>query len=350
MRYMSDGSVVSSKVSLTPRGGAKEHQSLFGLYRGVVIKSIYPDDKENSSKTRMEYSIRVNGIDYPNAVNAREAGGVYNYRERIRKGSEIAIEGADVNRGTVTEVLDGEFVYVMFLNGNGNVPIIIGSAPHPQQSKYKKAKKEDGIFDEYEFNGVSVKIDKDSNYIIEQLGRKDPKDKTFKKIQNEKAKGAQIKIGGKDGDITIKAAQEGLFNIDKEGSIKFVSKDGSIVHLDATNGTILIVSKDGNTIKMDSSAVVISEKTNKSIITLKGDTAEVESKKVLIKSENTEIGASASFSAVLYENLKTVFDAHQHATVLGPSGPPLPPNTLTLNEASPATAAKSSFIKLRGNV
>lgn len=329
---------------------------MVGLYRGVVVKTIYPDDPQNSNKVRVEYTVRVNGQDYSSAVNARESGGIYNYKERIRKHSEIVTEGTEVGRGSLPEMLDGEYVYVMFLEGNGNIPVIVGGAPHPQQSKYKKHKKSEGIFEETEFNGVRVSIDKDSNWTVQQVGRKDPKDKTFKKLQNEKAKGAQIRLGGIDGDVTIKGAK-GFFNIDKDGSVKLIAQDGSIISMDATSGAIIIASKDGNVITMDKNAVVIAEKTGKSVISLKGDTAQVTSKKVLVQSEETSInsgtvnlGTAAVFSGVIYENLKTIFDAHIHATAVGPSGPPLPPNTLALMELSPATSAQAKFVKVRGNI
>ena len=351
MRYKSDGSIIPSKIHLGSSGeGARE---LFGVYRGVVLKTVYPDDPKNTTKERVEYVVKVNGQEYPNAINMRDQGGIYNYHEKIRKGSEKALKG-EFGKGTFDAELDGEHVYVMFIAGHSSIPLIIGAAEHARQAKYKKHKKADGVFDEREFNGVQFQVDKDSNYTIKQVGRKD-KDGA---VKNTKAKDAFIRLGGIEGDVILKSAKNALVNMDKDGSVQIISKDGSMLSFNAKDGSMIITTKDGNSVTATTSGgITVAEKTGKAVINLKDGTAQVTAKKVLFQSEEasfnsgtTNIGTNAAFHAVLYEMLKIIFDGHTHATVLGPSGPPLPPMTMALMEASPATSAQAMYVKLRGNI
>lgn len=195
MKYHPDGAPVPAGIPVGMRA-RDHHYKLFGVYKGIIMRALYPDDPNNHSRDRMEYVVRVGGQEYPNAVNLREAGGIYNYNERIRKGAE-----RDINNTRSTESrsqnLDGEAVYVMFVDGHGDFPVIIGALQHPLQTQYKKFTATSGLFDIEEFNGVEISIDKDSNYLIRHAGRKNPNGE----IQNSDAVGAFIKLFGSSGDI-----------------------------------------------------------------------------------------------------------------------------------------------------
>lgn len=201
MRYLPDGTPIPSHIS-TEEKRQNEHRTMYGLYRGVIIKSVYPDDPQNINKERMEYTVKIRGQLYSNVVMMRDGGGVYNYHERVAKGTEKSFTG-QVRTGTYDENLDGESVYVLFLEGYVNVPVIVGFMQHPKQAKYKKLKKSDGLLDIMEFNGLEISIDKDSNYLIKQVGRKDANGK----ILNPGAVGSRIKIKG-DGDIEFFAKDQ----------------------------------------------------------------------------------------------------------------------------------------------
>lgn len=347
--YMKDGGVISSGVPISKKR-SDEHNTLFGLYRGVVIRVIYPDDPDNSTKERVEYVVKVNGQEYRNCVPMTDVGAVNNYHEKILKPVEKSYSG-QLDKSTYDENVDGEQVYVMFLMGNGNVPIIVGSCQH--QKRKKKFKKADGVFDEMEFNGIQVQTDAKGNYTIRQMGLKD-KDGT---ILNPEAKGALIKLGGVDGDILLKSSKNGLIQMDKDGGISIIAKDGSILTMNAKDGSVLLVSKAGQAITMNGDAINIAEKSGKTLISLNGKSCQVTSDKVVIQSKETtinsgtvNIGNGATYTSVIYENLKTIFDGHNHPTAVGPSGPPLPPMTMALMELSPATSAQSKSVKLKGNL
>jgi hypothetical protein len=212
MKYLEDGTPIPSSMP-TSKKRADESTTKFGIYRGQIQRVIYSDDPENLTGERVEYVVKVKGQIYRNAINVRESGGIYNYRERIRKGVEKSISG-QLASSTFDELTDGEHVYVMFLEGDGNVPLIVGGAEHPQHGKYQKTKRADGLLDVVEFNGVEVSIDKDSNYMIKQLGRKDPSGT----IVNASAVGALIKVGG-DGTIDVEDASGSSAKLTNDGNV-----------------------------------------------------------------------------------------------------------------------------------
>lgn len=195
-QYTADGGVIPSGMPTSQRS-PNDHYRLFGIYRGMVVQVIYPDDKRNISKERIEYTVRVRGQDYPNTVDISGAGGIFNYKTRVRK--DIT-ESKDDNIAIKTprEKMNGEAVFVMFIEGHGDIPVIIGSDQHPRHGEYKKYKKEDGLFEVEEFNGIEVSVDKDSAYTIKNVGRKNDKGK----ILNQEGVGSQIKMSG-NGDIDI---------------------------------------------------------------------------------------------------------------------------------------------------
>ena len=229
-RYFEDGSPLSSSVPTSEKRPNAGHNQMFGIYRGVVLQVVYPDDPKNITKDRIEYVIKVKGQVYPNAISVLGSGGKYNYNQRVRKPTEKS-ESGQIKRETLDEFLDGEAIYVMFLEGHGNVPLIVGASENPLRGKYKKFSKAQGVFDIEEFNGVEFLIDKDSNYTIKQVGRKNAEGV----IQNPTAVGTQIKIYG-------------------NGNIELDAKNNKVMMDDAG---VKVDDKNGNTIEMKSGAVTI---------------------------------------------------------------------------------------------
>jgi len=146
--------------------------------------------------------------------------------------------------------------------------------------------------------------------------------------------------------------------IDDTGSIKIVAQDGSLVFMDTDQGAITATSKGGAFVTLREE-ITIADKTGKQILTLDGtDTLQISAdsdvvlnaKKVTIKGGSIDIGDLATFSAVMAEPLALLFDSHTHATVMGPTTPPLPPNTAALVNVNPATSFANKFVKIRGNI
>jgi len=232
-----DGSVVSSKM---PVGGQYDpHRKMFGIYRGQVIKTVYPDDPQSNTKNRMEYVVRVKGQNYPNAIDMRDAGGIYNYKERVRKHTEKSFSGP-LDDTQYPENLDGEMVYVMMIEGNGDIPLIVGGDTHPKHAKYKNPKRSDGLFDREEYNGVEWFVDKSGNFTLTIVGLKDVNGN----ITNQAAVGTLLKLAS-DGSALLKALGNSL-TLDSSGA-NLTDKNGNSVVM--TSGGVTVTSSGPCTVK-----------------------------------------------------------------------------------------------------
>jgi hypothetical protein len=224
--FTRDGAVIPAGTPARPQKKKGGHYQKFAFKKGIIVDVVFPDDKRNSSGDRVEYVVNIEGQDYPNAVAINRAGAINNYGNKILKKFEKSNDGKR-NSATFDENTDAEIVYCLFLNGNGDIPIIIGSAEHPRVAK--RLSKDDELIDVFEFNGVEFKTDKDSNYTITQVGRKD----LDGKIINSGAVGTKIKIFG-NGDIQLFAKDnqidmfdDGITIADKNSN-NIIMKDGGV--------------------------------------------------------------------------------------------------------------------------
>jgi hypothetical protein len=186
---------------------------------------------------------------------------------------------------------------------------------------------------------------------------------------NETEGKLQLSLVNADGGFIIiddTADKEGIYIQHKNGSLMQLQKTGSIVmttpkgnmlFLDEEEGAVTLKSASGGllTVKED---MTLGDKTGKNIVSFSKDSVNIlASTNVNLNATNVNLeagainlGKGASFHAVIYENLKTLFDGHIHPTAVGPSGPALPPNTMALSELNPALSAKASSVKIKGNL
>lgn len=145
--------------------------------------------------------------------------------------------------------------------------------------------------------------------------------------------------------------------IDKKGSIKFGTQDGSIIFMDSDNQSITIASSLGSLITLKDT-VSIADNTGKQMISLTDKSINIAANTsvnlscpaVNFASGSINLGNLASLSVTIAEQLAVLFDSHIHASPTGPTSPPLPPNTAALMNANPITSFASSFIKIRSNL
>lgn len=173
-KFTSNGGVIpdgSNPIYSMDRTGAQEKK--FGIYRGIIKDVIHPEDKRNVSG-HLEYAVTVLGQEYTGVQDFALGGGIFNSGRRVRRPSS-APTPLSVAPGGYEEGRDGEAVWVLFIGGDVDFPIIIGSDNHPRATENKQRPiptKADGTLLDFEFNGIQFKVDKESNFTIEHLGRK----------------------------------------------------------------------------------------------------------------------------------------------------------------------------------
>lgn len=171
---LSDGTVIPSNLSANSSFDNKMVLSNnTALKLGYVSKIYYPTDKNNISKSLMEYDVNVverfgtqstNSTTYRNCYVNNTFGGINNHTDYTYQPNN---EFDDENKN------NGDLVLLLCLDGysTGGNAIIIGGL-----SRSKKAyKTEDGQFYDFSFNGVKQKIDKDGQLTIAFTGAEDSK-------------------------------------------------------------------------------------------------------------------------------------------------------------------------------
>lgn len=195
--YTRDGGVISSGMPRSTRT-VKDHTSKFGVYRGVILETIFPTDPRNTSPTggHIEYIVKIKGQAYRGVRDLRKSGARWDYHERTRKRSLLA----SAKTPTTDDMLaDGEHVFVMFLEGHNDSPLIIGAADHPLRPSLATLK--DLNFDKEVFNGIEVTITGRGDFLIRQDGLHD--DTAVGAILNPTAINSRIYLNGTTGDIEL---------------------------------------------------------------------------------------------------------------------------------------------------
>ncbi len=244
-----------------------------------------------------------------------------------------------------TPLQEGDGCFVMFMGGEVEHPIVLGSyfaAPGGESEVQDELER-----DSPDAFGLSSKSGHE--FIVDD-GVEAPG------IRWSTAGGHQLIFDDRPG-------KEAIFLIHKTGSQQQITSKGDFVfqHNDGTqismsNGNIMGVAKNGSTMLLGEQAIV-SDKTGKNILTLgkksatllSGDDVILKAPTVSLLSSAVNLGDGASKSLTIAEALADLFDKHTHATAVGPSGPPLPPNTAAMVNLSPATAFASKSIKVKGN-
>lgn len=171
-KFTQHGGVIPDGCNPIYSSGRQEQK--FGVFRGHVKDVVYPDDKDRNLSGGLEYIVTVLGQDYYGVRDITLGGGIFNGGVRVRAVDE-APKPLGVRPGGYEQERDGEFVWVLFIGGNTDFPMIIGSDHHPRDIENEQRPpltKADGLVCGFEYNGVYFKIDKDSNFTIEHLGRK----------------------------------------------------------------------------------------------------------------------------------------------------------------------------------
>jgi len=372
---LNDGTIRQDGLVFRPRDTSGE-----GAYRihypvlAQVVKVYDTDDEENREGSRVLCDLLVEemGITLQRVPVMVACGGADNYIHfPIHDGTKNVDDSEFDELIQDRKLTNGDTAVVQFLMGDVARPIITAIYPHFQAGvagvcPSPRPKKDDKKQFKLRINGTNLTIDKDGNVIFDTtdvIGQDKSEVKRSKKFAlnftNKDEAGHLFVFDMTDGaeEVTITHLKGSLVKMDKDGNVLIADSEGDTVYLDAANKTASVASSQGSLITLKDDIVLV-DKTGANIINLKDDTLQLTAGKNVIVSApsctlecgTVNLGTAAVFHATVYENLKTVFDGHTHATGVGPSGPPLPPSTLALAEASPATSVKAEYVLLRANV
>ena len=124
-----------------------------------------------------------------------------------------------------------------------------------------------------------------------------------------------------------------VIQIDAEGSVLLANQNGSFVSLDAAAGELTLGEEHGNLVTLTNDGVLVANKESKVTLEMKDDKLTILAQAVDIMASKINLhqgsislgGATAVEPVPLGQQLLISFNAHTHATAMGPSGPPLPP-------------------------
>ncbi len=150
---------------------------------------------------------------------------------------------------------------------------------------------------------------------------------TNRVIQTPSGHTIEISDEGGEEKITIKHNGDSFVAIDKEGSVIISNQKGSHLYLNAKDGAANLIEEHGNLLSMSKDGAMLVN-ADGTLVELKGDTARILGKNVVLQGSSVALGEGAAEPTLLGQTFATMwnlFAAHTHATGVGPSGPPLPP-------------------------
>ncbi len=159
--------------------------------------------------------------------------------------------------------------------------------------------------------------------------------------------GHTIEILDKDGEekILIKHKGNAFFSIDKDGSVTISNQNGSFLFLNSKDGEVSLIEEHQNVVTMTQNGILIVNQEG-AFVELKGGTArivaadgiQITGQKIVLDGSSIALGGTATDSPILLNMFTPMYNAHVHASAIGPTGPPVPP----LTPAAGSMAVKSS--------
>ena len=249
-------SVPTKSVDYTSHSSTATKRPFICLAR--LDECIYVDDDRNTTKNKtnkqVQYSVTLCegehcGQRVFGAVDSATRGDGNNYHETIRKCTTGKFLPPQPDKLSET---DGEYVYIAWQEGSGQAPVIIGSGHHPRSSDLS-AKKEDGVREIREFNGVVTTIDKDGNHIVENRGGPKQPDGTYANpdVATKTTMKANGDIETTTGGTTVTMGKDGSHKVDSasaeiNASSSFKMQTSGVADIKSSG----VMSVDGSIVKI----------------------------------------------------------------------------------------------------
>jgi hypothetical protein len=255
----------------TPNSGKELHSVIL---RVVLTGVKYVDDKTNpfakSQSPEVCYSgVVLGGVAEGRVLNnirdaAATGGSEGNYGERVYTITKAPISGK--NKLPINKQ-DASIVYVGFLDGDINYPIIIGKAKGALDKAYTGAKKLDGPRLRWQYNGIFFEINK-------------------------------------NGELTLKNKGGSFLNAEN----KFQpTEDGNKATFQLKNNSFTATFEGGVSLSFDGATKQVSLKANTTELLIDGNTG-----KISLKGENIDIGKTVVDMATKFSALAAAYNTHTH--------------------------------------
>ena len=234
MSYTPDGAPIPDGIPKRAlESGPGMHNSSFALRRGYVQRAVYKGEPDNQTGF-LEYVVVIEGQEFFGVLDMTQGGGIFNTHTRIRRGAENIdipnVQGYDERK-------DGEQVFCLFIRGDGDLPIIVGSDTHVrvnENSNWIEPSKSLGLYERYEFNGLEFLIDKDGNFTITHLGNT-----------------IVPAVGPPIPDPSTLPFKGGFYKIHKDGKIEIDLKPSTTIIVDPVSNTMELKNGAGTTFTID---------------------------------------------------------------------------------------------------
>lgn len=343
--FRPDGSVASANLPKNDKKHRMETEQDSNKHLALITDKFYIDDRnnitrnhKNEAESEVTYEIVIVGGElegqvFANAKMSNSFGSQYNYSEKHLRKSTRPISGfgsASLKDQT------GDLVYIEFISGNKNSPLITGFAKHTKNAHTESTKSDGPRFAE-EFHGIKKEINKDGEVeLIKKGGLYNATEDYFNPNQETKDFEASLNLT-KDQKLSAslgKKENEGdpsPIAVDADPTaetLTFQFKTGLIITVNGIGDKVEITTKGESKVTVDGATDKVDVETKGGAkISIDGN-----SDKVVIDAGAIELGEGATEKAILGDLFKTYFDTHNHPSAVGPTGTPIvvmPPTTLS---------------------
>lgn len=295
-----DGSIQSANLPAFSKLAKNRIDRDFGIYRCMVSRIHFVDDPLNTTYGNKQVTYEALVLGGPregqilqNVKAMSDYGGQYNYSEKIYR--PISIRNF---QNTPLSNLDGDIVFVGFLQGNTRAPVILGAGVQPQDINFIGATSSNGYIDQRQFNGIYQLINKNGEYLLQRKGGTiDPNSGVF--------------VPDSEGNVSS-------INLQQEQIICQVGA-GAITHtLDGAAETMTVTFQSGMTVTLNGQADSAQIKTSG------GGEINIVAGKIAIGAGSTELLDQLSKALTkLATFFNSVDSSHTHLGNLGyPTAPP----------------------------